>query len=791
MENSSSNSNIQVRKRGGNKQRQNKFQYFSPALCVAEDDAGSTASNAKDSKIMKRSGLQSFSECEHFCTRLCTGFQFDAKNGECILFSEEIELDNIIRVGQQDTNSKESSHEEVTCAIILKSNTNEVPIEAKEVTDQDILLSLSLDLAGPFCDDASTQEYKDQILESIKSVLNSKVVQKFQEEVVTSLSLSIIGDFCTSPDEGINEEYLMAESEHVAGDVESVSDTSKEDSSGDEKFLKLKLDVVLHDEYGKEVSADITTTFIASELNSHEFHADLSSQGLNGLSFTNLARMKRNRKSRKPLASSATPTVTVSTPMRMKQKVNKRSPSRSSTRSPTNPLKDDSSSISLDPNIMSWREDAFRIFSNVQSEDGKNMYCLKATSTEVGSSFDVEDCDSISDNLQWFYLDPEDGRLRLNLQPELCMSWRKKNLFLKSCPKGYDTKNSQFFMESGMIKQLIKKSKSEKNKAKVVAVTTSSKYGRKIELVYESNDDIDENNKLWTLELASHHPSVAPSSEPNVAPSREPSTVPSMQPSKVPSESPSTDSSSEPSFEPSDCVDEEGWVVGGIPGVDKFAGLTCNQLDTSNADSWCDAVMAQSNSTYLGKSVEEACCACHGSTFKTTYPSLTPSNKPSISDLPTVVPIPSSQPTDCVDEPGFRFYDNEHLILTCSDLDVNPAIPENMCERFEGIDFNGKTVQSACCICGGGQHHSREPSFVPSVSQQPSLFPSTSVAPSLHPSSVPSASPSISSAPSNMPSGKDPTIYDGKPCRFDRECLSSSCTTEGICKNGVSTLFSM
>lgn len=560
MENSSSNSNIQVRKRGGNKQRQKKFQYFSSALCAAEHDGDSTA----NATMKRTSGLQSISECEHLCTtrRLCTGFQFDAKNGECILFSEEIKLDGIIRVGQQDTNSmEETSHEEVTCAIILKSNTNEVPIVAKEVADiehQDELLSLSLDLSGPFCDDGSPQEYKEKMLETIKSVLNSKVVQKFQE--VTSLSLSVIEDFCTSLNGGINEESLLAESEHVAGNVEFVSDTSEEDSSGDEKFLTLKLDV-LHDKYGgkEEGADDDMQTFLASELNSHEFHADLSSHGLNSLSFTNLAilaneerKRKRKRKSRNPLVSVKPTASTVSTPMRMKQKVTERSPSRSSTRSPTNPSNDDSSSlISLNPNVMSWRKDAFRLFSNVQSDDGQNMYCLKAKSIEVGSSFDIEDCDSISDNLQWFYLDPEDGRFRLNLQPDLCMSWRRKNLFLESCPKGYDTEHSQFSMESGMIKQLFKVSKSEKNKAKVVAVTTSSKYGRKIELVYEDDDDIDENNKLWTTELASQYPSLAPSSEPSVAPSSEPSLLPSSEPSSMPSSEPSLFPSSEPSSMPS------------------------------------------------------------------------------------------------------------------------------------------------------------------------------------------------------------------------------------------------
>lgn len=260
----------------------------------------------------------------------------------------------------------------------------------------------------------------------------------------------------------------------------------------------------------------------------------------------------------------------------------------------------------------------------------------------------------------------------------------------------------------------------------------------------------------------------------------------------------------EPSSQPSECIDEEGWVVGGIPGVDKYAGLSCEELNTTNANSWCDAVMNEPNSTYLGKAVDEACCACHGSTFKTTYPSSKPTALPSKSSFPTVEPIPSSQPSDCVDEPGWFFYTNNDKMLGCFDLTV--TLEEDMCERFENIDSNGKTVRSACCICGGGMHHSREPSLVPTISQMPSVVPSISAIPTDKPSLIPSSSPTESTMPSDAPSGENATIIDLKPCRYSRECLSSypsiestsadpnACLKEegedvGVCKPGVSLFF--
>ena len=247
---------------------------------------------------------------------------------------------------------------------------------------------------------------------------------------------------------------------------------------------------------------------------------------------------------------------------------------------------------------------------------------------------------------------------------------------------------------------------------------------------------------------------------------------------------------------PSVCVDEEGWIVGGIS---SYSGITCAQLTSmKNVETWCEAILQQSNSTYLGKAVNEACCACDGSKFQTVSPSSVPSDRPSISDAPSMdmfpSSVPSSQPTDCVDEADWYFYNEDDHKLGCDSLIVNYTIGIDMCERFKDVDSDGKTVNTACCICGGGQHQSREPSFVPSVSQKPSSTPSLSIEPTMQPSVIPSNSPTASIAPSYRPSFSSPSIYDGQPCMYSQECLSGVCEKEegevlGVCKHGVSLIF--
>ena len=262
-----------------------------------------------------------------------------------------------------------------------------------------------------------------------------------------------------------------------------------------------------------------------------------------------------------------------------------------------------------------------------------------------------------------------------------------------------------------------------------------------------------------------HNPSTKPSLLPSVRPSKEPSLLPSDEPSSTPSE----------------CVDEEGWFVGGNS---SFAGLFCRSL-YKGREGWCAAILSEQNSTNIGKSVQEACCFCGGSTFKSTVPSLLPTGSPSMSYIPTIEPIPSSQPSDCENEPDWHFFSIDNNILGCDNIISNDE--EDMCARFSDIDYDGKTVMEACCICGGGKHQSRQPSDGPSLSQTPSSAPSTSAKPSKNPSAEPSFQPSESAVPSSFPSVTEGSVLDLRPCKHNGECKSQICLEQGnICAPGVS-----
>jgi hypothetical protein len=235
-----------------------------------------------------------------------------------------------------------------------------------------------------------------------------------------------------------------------------------------------------------------------------------------------------------------------------------------------------------------------------------------------------------------------------------------------------------------------------------------------------------------------------------------------------------------PSSIPSLCIDEEGWTVGGNS---EYAGLNCTEFPIQS-DDWCIAILKVSDSTNFGKAIDEACCVCHGSTFKTTYPSSEPSALPTVSAIPTIEAIPSSSPTDCIDEVNW-YFDSEKK-LGCDAL-ADPQYADK-CNRFRYIDYQGKTSTDACCICNGGIHQSREPSIYPSISQNPSVSPTVSIEPSLLPSDKPSALPSESSAPSQFPSASR-TIIDNKSCRYDGECKSNICTgDEQECQEGLCSI---
>lgn len=148
---------------------------------------------------------------------------------------------------------------------------------------------------------------------------------------------------------------------------------------------------------------------------------------------------------------------------------------------------------------------------------------------------------------------------------------------------------------------------------------------------------------------------------------------------------------------------------------------------------------------------------------------------------------PTTSPSECKDDPHW-FFDKDQK-LGCKHIDSLA-----LCDRFGATIYNKKTAFQACCICNGGNHISVSPSAQPTTSQKPSSTPSVSIEPTSKPSVLPSINPTVSNAPSDRPSGSIPTIYDGKACKYNIECLSGTCEIEegestGICKRGVSLFF--
>ncbi len=198
-------------------------------------------------------------------------------------------------------------------------------------------------------------------------------------------------------------------------------------------------------------------------------------------------------------------------------------------------------------------------------------------------------------------------------------------------------------------------------------------------------------------------PSSDPSSEPSSKPSSSPSisNSPSSSPSIQPSESigPSSVPTSEPSSSPSECVDEPDWVLGGTT---LYASISCDDIksqDSSTTSSWCDFLDSHYNATVGGKTASEACCDCGGGDHHTPSPSSSPSSNPSTSQAPSHEFFPSasptSQPSECLDEPGWTFTDDSGQTLGCDALATNPG---KLCFAVESVFFESKPASLACCV---------------------------------------------------------------------------------------------
>ena len=321
--------------------------------------------------------------------------------------------------------------------------------------------------------------------------------------------------------------------------------------------------------------------------------------------------------------------------------------------------------------------DMFRIVSQGQFDEEGNEYCVQPTSITEGSSFSIRKCEISTESSQWFSFDKNEGRLRLATKPEMCMRWKKSyKLYLGYCPIGSDAKSSKFTLDNGQIFP-VRKTKSGNNgkggkggntvKKSLTAVGVNTASSNRIELI-EMEDDTDDDKKylLWVFEFLTNAPSISPSAF------------------------------------PTSCKDDTDWQV---RGRSIYEGMTCGMIHTVKL---CDLISKESDHTFNGKAINEACCICGGSMFGSTFPSTFPTTGPSISPKPSVIssepsPFPSLQPSTCEDEPGWYFDTaKDGTKVGCELIAGNP---DHLCEKFSNIHYKNKNSYTACCACNGGTHH--------------------------------------------------------------------------------------
>uniref|UniRef100_A0A7S3QCG2 Uncharacterized protein n=1 Tax=Chaetoceros debilis TaxID=122233 RepID=A0A7S3QCG2_9STRA len=152
---------------------------------------------------------------------------------------------------------------------------------------------------------------------------------------------------------------------------------------------------------------------------------------------------------------------------------------------------------------------------------------------------------------------------------------------------------------------------------------------------------------------------------------------------------------------------------------------------------------------------------------KTSAPTQSPTVEPS--KLPST--FPSLQPTVCQDDRNWRV-GGTTVYQNMSCFDVNSS-PKKWCKFLDTIidaHFIDKRITDACCECGGDEHHSVNPSSIPSSppslsmnpSNKPSTFPSEKPTKekSTIPSQVPTTTPSL--PPSTNPT-TPPTLNPSLP----------------------------
>ena len=224
--------------------------------------------------------------------------------------------------------------------------------------------------------------------------------------------------------------------------------------------------------------------------------------------------------------------------------------------------------------LTSTDETTFHIECNLHFDMSKRSFCVQADTMGEGATVGMIPCNSTKLSQLWFM--DKFGQLRLKARDSRCLIWNDKgHLTMSSYCKSdiyEDFEGSpKYPFEFKMDKKAIVAVRENKNRA--LGVSKNNKYA-----AMKLFPMIGTNPSIYMFYLASV----------NYKPQ-------SPTPSSLPSQS------SAPSSFPSECINEPGWVVGGVDKL--YAGLTCVDIASSDVENLCKKIESIPDSRYEFKRV--------------------------------------------------------------------------------------------------------------------------------------------------------------------------------------------
>jgi len=232
------------------------------------------------------------------------------------------------------------------------------------------------------------------------------------------------------------------------------------------------------------------------------------------------------------------------------------------------------------PHLMTnTSETTFQIELDYNFDTSGRQFCIEAKTREEMSTVHMRPCDNKALKQIWFM--DQFGQLRLKMNDLYCLRWEQQLLRMSPDCRSHIYTN---YIESNIFTFIF----GYDSNSITAARNNGAKYTHMGIFAKSRYSAMSLHKWSGSLQDKFYLKDVVYRSE-----------IPSAEPSHLPTRSIS------PSLQPSACVDEPGWVVGGSS--IKYAGLSCKQITaSSNTLKWCDSISKLEDGEYNRKTVLEA-----------------------------------------------------------------------------------------------------------------------------------------------------------------------------------------